>query len=219
VNGPVLAVALQPDGRVLIAGDFTAVGSSIRTRVARLNLDGSVDPAFIPPTDIDGAVNAIALQVNGKLVLGGDFTTVGGAGRNHIARLNTGGTLDAAFNPGTGTDGSVYAVALQADGRVVIGGDFTTVNGSPRRGVARLGGDTVTTLTASRFSLPIIGTQNVQLVLTTEPGATYVIDASVNLLNWIPLTTNTAAGSTLTYTDTNAPGFNVRFYRARRIGP
>jgi len=69
-NGLVFAVVVQADGKLIIAGDFTMVGGFIRTRVARLNSDGSVDAGFIPPSDIDSAVNAMALQPNGKLFTG-----------------------------------------------------------------------------------------------------------------------------------------------------
>lgn len=218
-DGPVFAVAVQLDGKIIIAGDFSIVGVLARTRVARLNADGSVDSAFVPPTDLNGVVHSVAVQPNGKVVLGGDFTTVGGISRNRIARLNAGGSLDTAFNTGTGADSSVYSVALQPDGRVVIGGDFTSVNGVPRNGVARLGGDPPAVALA-RFNLPtVLGNRQVELMLNASSGATFAIDASVNLLNWTPLATNTAFGGTLTFTDTNAPTFNTRFYRARQVGP
>jgi len=94
--------------------------------------------------------------------------------------LNAGGSLDTTFNPGTGADGSVYSVALQSNGRAVIGGSLTASTACHETASPGLGGDPVAAVTAARFRLPtVLSNQNVQLVLSTDPGATYVIDASV----------------------------------------
>jgi hypothetical protein len=83
-----------------------------------------------------GTVSCVSLQADGKIIIGGDFTLVGGTKRNHIARLNPDGTLDKDFDPDT--DFSVYNVLVQSDGRVVIGGFFTRVGGILRNRLARL---------------------------------------------------------------------------------
>ncbi|MFN2622810.1 MAG: delta-60 repeat domain-containing protein, partial [Chthoniobacterales bacterium] len=139
-NLPVFAVVAQPDGKILLGGNFTTFspngGAAVtRNRIARLNPDGTVDTAFNPNANAD--VDAIALQADGKILLGGFFTTLspnGGATvtRNRIARLNADGTLDTAFNPNA--NGSVRSIALQADGRILAGGQFTTL--SPNGGAA-----------------------------------------------------------------------------------
>src|SRR5437867_3327797 len=97
-----------------------------------------IDAAFDPGTGANHDVFSIALQLDGKLVIGGQFTTFNGTNRSRIARLNADGSLDLSFDPGTGADGDVYAVAVKEDGKVVIGGGFTSVNGVPNRYVARL---------------------------------------------------------------------------------
>jgi uncharacterized delta-60 repeat protein len=135
------SVALQPDGKVLIGGYFSAVNGTIRNGIARLNANGSLDGSFDPGTGVGGFVYSIALQPDGKVLIGGDFTSVNGTNRTNIARLNANGSLDTSFNPGTGADGSVRAIALQSDGNVLIGGDFLTVNGVLRPHIARLYGD------------------------------------------------------------------------------
>jgi uncharacterized delta-60 repeat protein len=140
-NAGVTSVALQSDGKVLIGGYFGAVNGTNRNGIARLNANGSLDNTFDPGGGSNGGVKALALQSNGKVVIGGDFTTVNGTNRNHIARLNTDGSLDSSFDPGTGANGSIVSVALQPDGKVLIAGDFTTVNGVVRPDVARLYGD------------------------------------------------------------------------------
>lgn len=138
-NGNVWAVVVQPDGKVIIGGDFSEVGGLARSHVARLNTNGTVDVTFDPGANgPDGTVWALALQSDGKLVIGGEFLTVGGLTRGGIARLNADGSLDTEFNPGAGTDGFVYAVALQADGKVLLGGQFGLLDFNPRNGLARL---------------------------------------------------------------------------------
>src|SRR4030095_3439375 len=79
---------------------------------------------------------SIAVQADGRVLAGGDFTTIGGQTRNHIARLNMDGTLDMAFNPSA--NGFVSAIASQADGQILAGGDFTSIGGQTRNFIARL---------------------------------------------------------------------------------
>jgi uncharacterized delta-60 repeat protein len=130
----VFSLAVQADGKVLIGGYFTAVGGVARNFIARLNADGSVDTGFNP--NLDGSVYSLAVQADGKVLIGGEFTTISGVARNGIARLNADGSLDSGFNPNA--NGSVNGLAVQADGKVLIGGYFTTVGGVARNGIARL---------------------------------------------------------------------------------
>ncbi len=140
-NGTVAAVALQPNGQILVGGNFTMYNGIPVNYIARLNLNGSLDATFNPGLLLNASVNTIAIQNNGQVVIGGDFTSVGGViGQDHVTRLNADGTLDTAFNPGTGANASVYAVGIQPDGNIIIGGDFTSVNGQGLNGIARLNG-------------------------------------------------------------------------------
>ena len=87
-------------------------------------------------------VYASAVQPDGKIIIGGNFSTVNGVSRNNLARLNTDGTLDLNFMNGeVGPNTEVRAIALQPDGRILIGGAFTTVNGISRGRLARLESD------------------------------------------------------------------------------
>lgn len=143
-NARVASIALQSDGRVLIGGDFTAVNGTNRDGIARLNSDGSLDGGFNPAPGVNGSpnrVSAVAVQPDGKVLIGGDFTAINGTNRHHVARLQANGSLDTSFNPGTGTDARVRSIVLQPDGNVLIGGDFTSVNGVLRQYAARLHGD------------------------------------------------------------------------------
>jgi uncharacterized delta-60 repeat protein len=140
-NNWVDTVALQVDGKVLIGGLFAKFDGTGRNRIARLNADGSLDTGFDPGTGASAVVNAVAVQDDGKVLVGGAFSTLDGVARARIARLNAGGSLDAGFDPGAGANDTLWSVVLQADGKVLVGGDFTTVDGTGRNGIARLNGD------------------------------------------------------------------------------
>lgn len=141
VPGLVLNVALQPDGKILVAGDFNLVGGTNRFYVARLNSNGSVDTSFDPGASVNGVINAMALQADGKILIGGEFTTFAGLDRKYVARLNSDGSLDNSFDTGTGADNTVYAIAVQQDGRVVIGGSFKQFNLGNHSRLVRLNTD------------------------------------------------------------------------------
>ncbi len=133
VNGIVYALVVQPDGKVLVAGKFTTLqpngsGTAVtRNNLARLNTDGSLDASFNP--NVNNQINALVLQPDGKIVIGGVFTSVGGASRSCLARLNADGSLDSSLSHTFANTPSpaINAVALQADGKIVVGGAFTAV--------------------------------------------------------------------------------------------
>ena len=102
-GGIVEQVLQQPDGKILICGNFTSFNGQNKGYVARLNNDGSVDTDFTAGPGY--WTRHMALQPDGKIVIGGFFTTVEGAKRNRIARLNANGSLDTSFNPGAGCEG------------------------------------------------------------------------------------------------------------------
>ena len=140
-NSWVYELAIQPDGKILIGGNFTTYNGTGRNSIARLNADGSLDTTFDPGTGADNYVLGLAIQSDGKILIGGAFTTYNGTGRNSIARLNADGSLDTSFDPGAGANGFGYALAIQADGKILIGGDFTSYDGTGRNRIARLNAD------------------------------------------------------------------------------
>jgi uncharacterized delta-60 repeat protein len=102
---------------------------------------GKIDSGFNAGNAINGNVYTIAAQADGKLIFGGSFTAYAGIAINRIARLNADGSLDASFNPGTGANNYINDVAIQNDGKIVIVGAFTTVNGVINNRIARLNSD------------------------------------------------------------------------------
>jgi uncharacterized delta-60 repeat protein len=136
MNNIVWALAVQPDGKFIAGGAFTTVGGAARPALARFNMDGSLDTTFTPSPDSE--VYSIAVQPDGKIVFGGFFTAVGGVARGRIARVYRDGTLETEFNPDTGVGFSVAAMLAQPDDKILIGGQFTSVNGTARARLARL---------------------------------------------------------------------------------
>lgn len=144
IAGVVTDVILEPGGKILVAGSFANVAGQSRGRVARLNVDGTLDTTFQDPQVIgtdpfNTYVWSMARQSDGKIVIGGNFVSVRGQTQNYLARLNADGTLDTGFTPAVSA--AVTAVALQPDGKVLLGGYFATANGQARNRMARLNSD------------------------------------------------------------------------------
>ncbi len=137
----VSSIAVQADGKILAGGQFTTLmpngGPSVtRNHIARFETDGRLDQTLnLGLSDGDTIVTS-AVQPDGKILIGGSFTTILGVARNNMARLNPDGSLDAAFNPNANI--VVYSIAVQADGRILVGGPFTSIGGQTRNYIARL---------------------------------------------------------------------------------
>ena len=136
-DGLVYSLAIQPDGKVLVGGDFWKLGGQTRKGIGRLNADGTLDSTFNPGAG--GVVSSLAVQSDGRILVGGGFTTLGGQTRDYLARLNADGTLDVGFNPGA--DYWVSSMVVQTDGKILVGGWFTTLGGQARNRIARLNAD------------------------------------------------------------------------------
>ncbi|MCX6882410.1 MAG: hypothetical protein NTV12_07880, partial [Verrucomicrobia bacterium] len=192
-GGAINTLLLQPDGKLLVGGEFILMNRQTRQHVARENSDGTLDTSFAEGLEVDGSVRSMVLQstnnkvyivgafsnVNGfpykylarltsagaldntfnpgsgpdnpvhaaaetfvdgnrKVIIGGAFTVYNGIARRGIARVNDNGATDKSFDPGSGIDGTVYSIVVERDGRILIGGDFTSVDGVPRNSLARL---------------------------------------------------------------------------------
>ena len=132
-NFDVHAVAIQSDGKVLIAGNFTGVNLEARAYLARLNTDGSLDMSFAP--SITGRLYAVEIQPDGRILAGG-FVSVSNQDHGKVVRLNLNGAPDNSFS--CSATGIIRDVELLADGKILIAGDFAAVNGVARHGLARL---------------------------------------------------------------------------------
>jgi len=205
-----------------------------REAIVRLNAHGSPDDTFrLNPELIQAVLSraqgmlaqrpALALQQNGKLIVAGldvDGPIIGG-----IARLLPDGLLDRSFDVGNGISDSLYTfeklkpriwqVAVQPDGKILIGGDFRKVNGVPRNGIARLHGDPLISLTLTESSRPTH--EEFGFDVTASLVQAVVVEVSSDLASprWLPLSTNELTDGRIKVTDTALRDFPQRFYRAR----
>lgn len=212
-GGSVFTLAVQPDGLILLGGDFTSVNGTPCAYLARLDAQGALDTNFCQTVGADGPVYTLALDAQGRIVVGGDFTSFPGGDRQRVARLLSTGALDTSFQPGLGANDTVLTLALLADGRVLIGGEFTTVDGHPRGHVALLNGDPANRPQFRPVAPPVGGV--ITLQVSTTPGQACVLETSTNLSNWTPVATNAAPGGVVSFTVTNAPTLGAGFYRVR----
>jgi len=137
VNDTVVSIAVQKDGKILAGGDFTTLSGVIRNRIALLRPELTPDGILLDfNPNISDRVASIAVSADGKILVGGQFATIGGVTRNAIARLNPDGTLDMGFNPSA--NNTVLSIVVQADGKILVGGLFTTIGGVTRNHIAQL---------------------------------------------------------------------------------
>lgn len=144
-----LPAATNPYYDVMIGGSYTSYGSTGATRLSRLNSDGSLDimfPTGLGATGVTAGTVAIRTLLqetdgSGKMYLGGAFTGWNGTAVNRIVRLNGNGTVDSGFVVGTGFNDTVYSIVRNADGKIYVGGDFTTYKGTTVNGIVRLNAD------------------------------------------------------------------------------
>jgi uncharacterized delta-60 repeat protein len=149
--GEVMDMGLQPDGRIVIVGNFSELidGSfwdrPQRGRIARFTAEGALDNTFTTNIGANNTVNCLALQPNGKFIIGGYFTRYNlpvisdPNNVNRIARVNSNGSFDATFKSLPGADNTLWAVTLLPGAKkAYIGGQFTTYDGVSRQGIARI---------------------------------------------------------------------------------
>jgi uncharacterized delta-60 repeat protein len=136
------ALAIQSDSKILVGGNFTSYNGTTQNYLTRLNTDGTRDTGFnLQGAGFNNGTRGIAVQSDGKIVVVGIFTTYNSATQTRIIRLNSDGTKDTGFSVGTGFNGGATAVAIQSTGKIVVGGLFTTYNGTTSNYIARLNTD------------------------------------------------------------------------------
>lgn len=141
-NAIVGAVAVQSDDKIIIGGNFFEYNQVSRPSLARLNADGSLDQSFTVGTGAPSIyfppIRAIAIQPDGKILIGGSFTQYNGNSSPGIARLNTNGSFDTTFNVGTGASNIIEVIRVLPSGKIAIGGAFGSFNGFDSEGMAIL---------------------------------------------------------------------------------
>ncbi len=140
-GGSISVLLALPDGRFYAGGSFARVETEQRINLARFHADGSLDATFAPPPMPGTGLQALARQADGKLIVAGSLRVRGTSNRNDVVRLNEDGSLDSTFTLGGALNGAIKAVAIQADGRILIGGGFTKIGDFARGRIARLNSD------------------------------------------------------------------------------
>ncbi|NBU82162.1 MAG: hypothetical protein EBS55_11000, partial [Flavobacteriaceae bacterium] len=125
-NDNVYTISIQSDGKLLIGGEFTEYDGIPSNRIIRLNPDGTIDNTFITGGGFDFTVHDITIQSDGKILVGGNFQFYDVDNHYRIIRLNTDGSVDTSFTTGDGFDDTVFTVVVQPDGKILVGGDFST---------------------------------------------------------------------------------------------
>jgi hypothetical protein len=155
-------------GRILIGGLFTTVNGSNFNYIARLNSDGTTDTNFNVGVGCNNSVQAIALDSQLNILVGGSFTKASGVTRNGLTRLNPDGTVDPSINFGFGANGFVDAIVIQTNDEIDVAGGFSTFGNIPENNFARLYGGANAGNGSVEFSQQVYG--------VLESGTNAVID-------------------------------------------
>ena len=166
-------IAIQSDQKILIGGAFGSYSGSTAARVTRINTNGTRDTTYNVGGGYNGTVQSIAIQSDGKVLVGGQFSTYSGSTVNYIVRTNTDGTIDNTFNTGTGFDNTVWGIAIQSDGKIITQGSFSTYSGQVANGVARLNTDGTLdttfnrnmTISSAQLNAPVLVLPNNYIIL------------------------------------------------------
>jgi uncharacterized delta-60 repeat protein len=150
---PINKILIQPDGKIIVAGAFTKYNGYAVKSIVRLLSTGNIDLSFFRSNGVDNAIYDVILEpTSNKILIGGVFNLFGTTPIKKIIRLNTNGTLDTSFSIGTGTSHSnlipscplcknfVWKLKEQLDGKIIVGGSFTTFNGLSATNITRIFG-------------------------------------------------------------------------------
>jgi uncharacterized delta-60 repeat protein len=137
----IISTAIQTDGKIIMGGDFTSYNGTTSNRIARINPDGSIDTTFNSGAGSNNIINSIKIQLDGKIIIGGLFKFYNNTSKNHITRINIDGSLDTTFNYGSGANNEIWSTKVQQDGKILVGGSFTSYNGKTNNRLVRLNSD------------------------------------------------------------------------------
>jgi uncharacterized delta-60 repeat protein len=140
-NNSVYDVEPQSDNKILVGGFFDSYSGVSFGKIVRLNVNGSIDNTFNTGTGFEGVVYVIRVQPNGKILVGGGYLEFNGNPHLYLIRLNSDGSVDNTFDLGTGFNGVVNDIILQNDGKKIILGEFTSVDGNSHNRIVRLNDD------------------------------------------------------------------------------
>ncbi len=129
-SGTPNSIAIQSDGKLIAVGTMTNYSGSAITRIARINTNGTRDLTYNAGTGLSNSAYSIAIQSDDKTIVGGDFVTYSGSSVNRLVKINTDGTRDLSFSPGTTQNGGIYTLKLLSNNSLLVAGLFTSYSGS-----------------------------------------------------------------------------------------
>jgi uncharacterized delta-60 repeat protein len=140
IDGYIDAVSILPDGDIVIAGQFTTIGGLKRPSLARIHADGRLDPTLNPALPASSRVDAMTVQPDGKIIVGGYFPdSAAPEGAYTLLRLAVDGAVDTV---GAQPEGSPSVLSMQTDGKVLVGGgSVNQIDNQTRLHIARLNSD------------------------------------------------------------------------------
>jgi uncharacterized delta-60 repeat protein len=227
-NNIIRQISSLPDGNTMIAGSFTSLNGQARRCLARLLANGSVDSTFVPDLNLfwNGSsspyIYRFAVQPDGK-VLAAVKSYVSPIG-NYFVRFNNDGTLDSDFEPlrfaiPTGDNDTISTINIQSDNKIIVGGQFQTVNDLSRPYLVRFrGGDKSGSRPLLVKSLDLLVSQ-CGLSLAVAPAKPFVLQTSTDMLNWKDISTNTVLTSTFYIVDDRIASSGQCFYRVKQLVP
>jgi uncharacterized delta-60 repeat protein len=213
-SGSPSQVIIQPDGKILLSGNFNMYNGNYVYYLIRLNADGTIDTSFAVGSGFNDLVVKMALQSDGKILVGGPFTTYNGTSVNEIVRLNSDGSIDNSFAlAGSGLNYRPDEIKLQPDGKILVSGEFSQLNGTTVGNLIRLNSDgsldNSFTIGQGMFS----GLNGTVHHLTLQPDGKIIAHGGFNNLNgetqWSPVRFNTDGSKDNSFV-TPGSGFNNR---------
>lgn len=178
-NSSVWSIVVQSDNKILVSGDFATYSGASYPKIIRLNSNGSIDTTFAAQTGTNNTIYNTSLQSDGKIVAVGNFTNISGTSRNRIARLTSTGLLDNTFTIGSGLNSDAFTVTCQSDGKIIVGGFFTTYSGVSANNVVRLNsGGTIDTSFAIGSGFTQAGGSSFALDVTQQSNGQYFVSGN-----------------------------------------
>jgi uncharacterized delta-60 repeat protein len=145
-DGPVNAIVKQSDGKIIVGGQFYNYNGTPSASIVRLNSDGSIDSSFTIGTGFNGAITALGITSNGKIIAAGTFDDYNSNYSKGVARINSDGTFDSTFVTGIGISGArnfytINAMVVQSDDKVILVGRFNGYDGNTVADIVRINTD------------------------------------------------------------------------------
>jgi uncharacterized delta-60 repeat protein len=185
----VRCLAVQPDGGIVVGGDFDWAGGSVRRSLARFHPDGSLDPGFDVQLWADVGspiVNAILVQPDGKLIIGGSFHRIGEVPRNAMARLHPSGEVDATFEAAAHGSSVVHVLVFDAAGNILIGGYRMQLAGKNVVVLARVDPSGTLDETFRHLFTPMEKTELRVWSIAIQPDGMVLAGGTFGAVDWMP---------------------------------